>query len=160
MKELDKTDKSILNLLQDRKMCVPRTTKIAHKMQIPTTTLHSRLKNLEKTGVIKGYQAVLDPKKAGAKVTIFAVVKVVYEKVYSDEKVLSDFGSKLAAIPEVLEVHACSGDWDYLIKLKVRDTEEYRSILGNKILPLGGIEKVESAVAYWTFKEETRINVK
>ena len=157
MKELDEKERQLLNLLQKGNLCVPRTTRLAHSLQIPTTTLHSKLKKLESSGVIRGYKAEIDGKKAGKGMIIFAVIKVNYEKTYYSKESMEDLGLRLAKIPEILEVHTCSGDWDYLVKIKVKDQEEYAKIGQDKILPLGGIQKLESYVSYITFKETSEI---
>ncbi|VVB60177.1 putative HTH-type transcriptional regulator [uncultured archaeon] len=159
MKELDEKERQLLNLLQEGTLCVPRITRLAHKLQIPTTTLHSKLKKLENDGVIKGYKAELDGKKIGKSMIVFAVIKVNYEKVYHNKDAMEDFGMRLAKIPEILEVHSCSGDWDYLIKVKIKDADEYAKVAQNKILPLGGIQKLESYVSYVTFKETSEIKL-
>ena len=159
MKEIDEKERELLNMLQQGDMCVPRTTRLAHKLKMPTTTLHSKLKKLEKEGAIRGYRAEIDPKKVGKGLTIFAVIKVVYEKVYHSKESQEDFGSRLAKIPGVVEVHSCSGGWDYLIKLKVKDAEEYAQIAQARILPLGAIEKLESYVAYLTYNETPEIRL-
>lgn len=159
MKELDEKERELLNLLQDGNLCVPRTTQLAHKLKIPTTTLHSKLKKLEQNGIIKGYKAEIDSKKIGKNMIIFAVVKVNYEKVFYSKAAQEDFGSKLAKIPEILEVHSCSGDWDYLIKVKVKDQDEYARVVHDKIFTLIGIQKLESYVSYITFKETSQIKL-
>lgn len=159
MKELDEKERELLNLLQKGDFCVPRATRLAHKLQIPTTTLHSKLKKLEQQGIIRGYKAELDGKKVGKGMVIFAVIKVNYEKTYYSKESMEDLGARLAKIPEILEVHTCSGDWDYLIKVKLRDSDEYADLAQKKILPLGGIQKLESYVSYVTFKETSEIRL-
>lgn len=159
MKELDEKERQLLNLLQEGSLCVPRTTRLAHKLQIPTTTLHSKLKKLENDGIIKGYRADIDGKKVGKGMIIFAVIKVNYEKVYHGKAAMEDFGARLAKIPEILEVHSCSGDWDYLIKVKAKDADEYAKVAQSKILSLGGIQKLESYVSYITFKENSQMKL-
>lgn len=159
MKDIDEKERELLNLLQKGDLCVPRTTRLAHKLQIPITTLHSKLKKFERDGVVKGYRAILDGKKVGKGMIVFAVIKVNYEKTYYSKESMEDLGTRLAKIPEILEVHSCSGDWDYLIKVKVKDSDEYANIAQKKILPLGGIQKLESYVSYITFKETSEIRL-
>jgi Lrp/AsnC family leucine-responsive transcriptional regulator len=153
MVELDKTDRQLLALVQKGDMCKPSTTTLAHRLGLPTTTVHNRLRRLEKDGIVAGYHASVDAKKAGKEMTVFTVVKVIYPQTYSDMKKVAEFGKKLAAIQEVQEVHVCSGDWDYLLKVKAKNSVDYYQIATNKILPLGGIEKLMSYVAYETVKE-------
>ncbi|MDP7282211.1 MAG: Lrp/AsnC ligand binding domain-containing protein, partial [Candidatus Undinarchaeales archaeon] len=62
-------------------------------------------------------------------------------------------------IPEVMEVHSCSADWDYFLKMKVKDTTDYNRVLTEELLPLGGIEKSESVVVYGTYKENLNISL-
>ncbi len=159
MKKINEKERQLLNFLQQGDMCVPRTTRLAHKLQIPTTTVHSKLKKLEKEGIIKSYTAELDTKKLAKSLVIFAVIKVNYEKVYHNKEAMEDFGSRLAKIPEILEVHSCSGDWDYLIKIKAKDAGEYAYLAQKKILPIGGIQKLESYVSYITYKETSNIKL-
>jgi|GEM_PF-1402902 len=157
MKEIDEKERELLNLLQKGDLCVPRTTRIAHALQIPTTTLHSKLKKLEACGIIRGYKVEIDGKKAGKSMIVFAVIKVNYEKTYYSKESMEALGARLAKIPEILEVHSCSGDWDYLVKVKVKDQDEYAKVAQDKILPLGGIQKLESYVSYVVFKESSEI---
>ncbi len=104
-------------------------------------------------------RAEINGKKVEKGFVIFAVIKVNYEKTYYSKESMEDFGARLAKISEILEVHSCSGDWDYLIKVKVKDSDEYAKVAQNKILPLGGIQKLESHVSYITFKETSEIKL-
>ena len=158
--KLDKTDLELLKLVQRGDLCVPRSTRIAHLLKIPTSTVHSKLKFLEGAGYIRKYQAVLNSKKAGNDLTIFAILKVRYGERYTGKAEIRDFGKKLAQIPELLEVHSCSADWDYLLKIKAKDTDEYHTVIQDKILKLGGLEKLESFVVYHTSKEELVVDPK
>jgi len=157
--KIDEFDKKILRLVQRGDLCVPRVTKIAHILGVPVTTLQNRLKKLQETGVIKGFYGFIDGKKVGKSVTFYDVVKVVYAERYKDTKLMTDFGKRLAAVPEVQEVHTCSSDWDYLIKIKVKDVNEYAKVTEDKILPLGGIEKLEGYVVLHTMKETPIIDL-
>ena len=160
MANLDEGDKQVLNLIQKGDFCKPNITKLARALGLPTTTVHSKLKRLEKESFIKGYQGLLDNKKAGIGQVLFIVMKVKYEAAYAGKKELESFGEKLAKIPEVQEVHSCSGDWDYLLKIKAKDADDYYHIGTEHILPLGGIERMESYISYKQFKENPRIILK
>jgi len=149
--------KKILKLLQEGDYCVPKVNAIAKKLKMPATTVQSRVNRMLKEGVLTGCYGQVDPKKVDRKLTIFAVVKVFYPEKYSSEKVIDEFASKLAKIPEIQGVYTCSGDWDYLIKLQVRDTEHYNEVSNKKVLPLGGIEKLKSIIVYESFKDTGKI---
>jgi|ETN02SMinimDraft_4_1059925.scaffolds.fasta_scaffold196047_1 Lrp/AsnC family leucine-responsive transcriptional regulator len=157
--DIDSIDTSLLKLLQKDGYCVPKTTKLAKELNLPAATVHSRIKKLVDKGVIQTFQAVLDGKKAGKSLIVFTILKVVYSDRYSDKKSMLDFAKKLTDIPEVMEVHSCSADWDYFLKMKVKDTTDYNRVLTEELLPLGGIEKSESVVVYGTYKENLNISL-
>ncbi len=154
------SDVELLNLLQRGDMCVPSATKIARAMGVPVSTVHSRIKALQKNGLVKGYQAIVDKKKVNAGMTIFSVVKMKYPSAWPERKGLETKGELFAKIPEVQEVHTCSGDWDYLLKIVVKDQDEYYRVSTEKILPVGDIERSESKVVYNTFKDSSKVLVK
>jgi len=157
MYNIDERDKKILNLIQRGDHCVPRVNRIAKELNIPTATVHSRLKKLKEEGIIKGYRASIDARKVDKNLTVFTILKVNYAQRYSGKTSMLDFAEKLKKIPEVMEIHSCSADWDYLLKLRVRDTEDYNRVLTEGLLPLGGIDKSESVVTYNTYKESNKI---
>lgn len=151
--------KKLLKILQDGEYCVPKINAIARKLKLPPTTVQSRINKLKKDGIIAGYKTTLSAEKLDRKLVIFVVIKVFYQNSYSNKKVINDFAKNLAAIPEVQGVYTCSGDWDYLVKLRVKDTEHYNQVSTDKILPLGGIEKLQSIIVYDNFKDTLDINI-
>jgi len=145
--------------LQKGNVCVPKTSKIARDLNLPTTTVHNRIKRMQKNGVLTGIYGLVAGDKVNRGQIVYAVVKVIYESRYTGKKVMRDFGKKLSAIEEVQEVHICSGDWDYLIKVKAKDAKDYYRVTSTKILPLGGIEKLEGFVVLDTQKETPTIEL-
>lgn len=156
---MDEIDKKILHALQEGAFCAPKVTQIGEALKMPPATVYVRIKKMQEAGIIKDYVAVPDPQKVGKNVTIFVVLKINYDTHYRGSKLFNDFLKGLSKIPEVVEIHVCSGSWDYLLKLRVKDTDDYGQLIMNKILPLGGIEKAESYVTYKTFKESSYINM-
>ena len=69
-------DKKILKVMQEQKLCVPQLTKIAHRVQEPTSTVRDRLLALEEEKVIKGYIPEIDPEKVGQEVLVFVLANV------------------------------------------------------------------------------------
>jgi len=121
MEKMKPIDKKILKLIQEENLCVPRVTKIAHKLGLPTSTVHERLNKMKKFGVIKGYTAILDPEKLdkGFVAFVFGQMKL------GEKSDLEAAAGKLAKIPEVQEVYFIAGEWDYIVKLRVKDKNEY-----------------------------------
>jgi len=114
-------DKKILNLIQEEDLCVPRITRIAHKLKVPTSTVQSRIKKMEKEGIISGYTVLINPDKANKKFVAFIFGQ---GKLGED----SDFNrpiETLRKIEQVQEIYFITGDYDYLIKVRVKDQDEY-----------------------------------
>ena len=152
-------DAELLNLLQRGDMCVPSATKLARALGLPVTTVHSKLKALQEKGLIKGYQAIIDNKKVDKGMIVFNVVKIHYPSAWPERKGLEDKWKLFAKIPEVQGVYTCSGDWDYLLKVVVKDQDEYYRVSTEKILPVGDIERSESKVVYKSFKDSAKVLV-
>ena len=92
--------------------------------------------------------------------TVFNVVKMHYPTSWTGKKGLEHKGELFAKIPEVQGVYTCSGDWDYLLKVVVKDQDEYYRVSTEKILPVGDIERSESKVVYNAFKDSAKVLVK
>ena len=156
---MDDIDREILRLLQEDGFCGPKVTDIAKKLRTTPATISRRLKKLEKERAIKGYSAELDPKQFDEGLTNLVVLKMDYAMGYSNPEKNRLTAEKLASIPEVKEVHICGGDWDYLIKVRVKDADAYYNLSQNVILPMGGVERSESFVAYRTFKDTNKVKL-
>ncbi len=120
--ELDELDKQILNLLQENARM--KNSEIAQRLGKPTSTIYERIKKLEKEGIIKGYKAVIDYEKVGYKIVGF----ILGEPKYTEDLDWVEVGKKLARIPGVQEVYFLTGQDDYLLKLRARDSDDYSRI--------------------------------
>ena len=125
MEKIKPIDKKILELIQDKDLCVPRITKIAHQLQIPTSTVQARIKKLQEINVIKGFTVLVDPEKLDKSYVAFVFGQAKLGKDVDLEKP----AKQLMKIPQVQEVFYITGDYDYLIKLRVKDKEEYFKII-------------------------------
>ena len=160
--ELDDLDKSILNLVQNGDMCVPRINKLAEVLGEPSSTVHSRIKKLEKKGVLTGYEAVVDPKKVGKPLTYFALVKLKYPEDENDFKFDETLGEEIAfSHPLIQEVHAMTGEWELLVKIKAADQDEYYQVAREGIIRTakGRVIKVNGLTVLSTIKEQRKIPV-
>ena len=146
---LDKIDKDILRELQvDAKQ---KTYQLSKKLNIPRTTIHNRIRKLEKEGVIKNYKAIVDPKKLNKKLTVLIGI------VTGLEAGSREVASKLAKIPHVEEVYIISGQFDILVKVRLRDTDELAKLifsLESGLRSLHGITKTESMIVLGTENED------
>jgi Lrp/AsnC family leucine-responsive transcriptional regulator len=150
-KPLDRTDRRILECLQ----ADGRTSNVALAKMVnltPTPCLE-RVKRLERDGYIRGYTALLEPALVEAGLLVF--VEIDLERTSPD--VFREFRREAGKLPEILDCHLVSGNFDYLIKARVSDMTEYRKLLGEKILSLPGVSGSRSYVVMEEVKETTRL---
>jgi Lrp/AsnC family leucine-responsive transcriptional regulator len=153
MKNLTKDDKALLNALQEFGSCTPRTTSLAKKLRMAPSTINTKLRKFEKLGLVKGYTAVLNPEKLERG---FVAFKLGGKKFHKPSD-LEEYGRKLAAIPEIQEVHFVVGEWDYLCKMRVKDEKEYTEVAPKIAVLLDGCKGI---IAPKMFKETHKILVK
>jgi DNA-binding Lrp family transcriptional regulator len=156
--KLDKLDLNILRIIQEN--CKLSAREMASQLDVPITTVYSRIKRMEDSGLIKGYRALLDPKKVGRGATAFILASVAYtDPRRSDIISQREVAEKVSRFPEVQEVHIISGDWDLLIKVRVEDVDMVGSFVVDKLRTVEGIEKTLTCMVFNTLKEETSINL-
>lgn len=118
-------DFDILRLIQEKDLCVPRITKIAHDLQVPTSTVQARLDKMRELGVITGCTVLIDPEQVGC-----GFVAFIFGQAKLGEGIdLERPAKKLAKIPQVQEVFFITGDYDYLVKIRVKDREEHFKVV-------------------------------
>lgn len=139
MYKLDNTDRKILRLLQyDGRMT---TKELANKLHLTNTPVYERVKKLEKSGVIKKYMAVLDPEKLGKSMIVF--LNVTLTKHTKD--VVEKFKESALALPEVMEFHYISGNFDSHLKIMVKDMDEFKTFIEEKLSSLEHVVKFQSS---------------
>ena len=143
----DKIDMAILRvlLLDSRKTL----QEIGNEVGLSPTSCWTRIKKLEAQGVIKRYTIDVDPAKLGYHDSV--IVQVTLES-HTDET-LYDFGRVLATIPEIQEAYLVSGDYDYYIRIAVRDTRDYERLLREKLYKIPGIRHSKSHFVLRVLKE-------
>lgn len=151
----ERRDRVILGSLQ--KNCKRSLREIARELHAPISTVHEKIKRYERDGVVKAYRAVLDDRKLGFAVTGFILISINYalpEKV-SQRKI----AEQIAALPNILEVHIITGDWDLLVKAKARSVQELGKFVIERLRAIPGVAKTLSVIVYETVKEETALEL-
>lgn len=134
----DKTDKKLLELLQNDSK---QTNKeLSHKLGLSVTAVYERIKKLEKEGFIEGYTAVINKQKINRNFVAFCHVKLVQ---HSQEFVFS-FEREVNNLDEVLECYHLSGDYDYLLKVIVKDMVAFREFMVKKLTKINHIGSTHS----------------
>ena len=145
----DKTDLAILRvLLTDSRRTL---NDIGAEVGLSPTTCWTRIKRLESEGVIQRYVIQIDRGKLGYQDSV--IVQLTLES-HSDET-LYEFGKVLSAIPEVVEAYLVSGDYDYYIRIAVRDTRDYERLLREKLYKIPGIRHSKSHFVLRVLKEKS-----
>ena len=134
---LSKKDIKILDIL--KRDCKLSTREISEKTGIPITTIHNRIKKLEKDGVIKYYKAVIDNKKIGRDVLAFIQLSTNYR---NQEEV----AKKISNMPEVEECYILTGTTDVLIKVATTDVDQVNNLIINGIRNIKGVQKTLTSI--------------
>jgi DNA-binding Lrp family transcriptional regulator len=137
---MDAIDRKILAELQvEGRLTV---TELAERVRLSPAPCHRRLRELERTGAIKGYRAVVDPAAVG--LGFEAIVSVTMSR--EDAATIKEFETALAQIPEVRHSERLFGDPDYLMRVAVPDLERYVSIRDEKLATLPGVGRITSTI--------------
>lgn len=140
MHKLDETDLRILRAMQtDGRLTV---TEIAERAGLSQSPCSRRIAILEREGLIRGKQTLLDAKLLGYGTLIIVRIKLHAH----DTKTLDGFKKAVRDIPEIQTALLILGDFDYYLRIMVRDIEHYQKLLQKKLVNLPGIREMQSSV--------------
>ena len=151
--KLDALDLSILKLLQKNSKLTNKA--LSTHLSLSVTAVYERIKKLEKTGIIKGYVALLSKEKLEQSFVAFCHVKLIQ---HTQDNV-KQFEKEVIKIDEVLECYHLSGDYDYLLKVHVKDMESYRNFMIEKLTNLNHIRSTHSMFMINEVKHTTALNI-
>jgi Lrp/AsnC family leucine-responsive transcriptional regulator len=144
---LRKYDLAILAVLRDHARASMQ--EISARVGLSTTPCWNRIKKMEAEGVIQGYTVRVDPAAVGYHESV--IVQLTLEN--HTEEILAEFGRRLEEIPEVLEAYLVSGDYDYYIRIAVKDTRDYERLLRESLYRIPGIRQSKSSFVLRTLKD-------
>jgi len=147
VRELDKIDRKILAILQqDARISI---TDLAEQVGLSVTPCGERVKRLEKEGVILGYHARLDPHMLELSLLVFVEIKLAAKS----GAIFEQFKREVVKLPNVLDCHLVSGEFDYLVKARIPKMADYRRLLGDILLTLPGAQESKSYIVMEEVKE-------
>jgi len=129
--------------------CTPQIARIAKKLKEPSTTIHYNIKKLEKEGAIKTYKAVFDYKKIDEGFCVFVLINISPDEYGNPENI----GKELAKHPQVESVDICTGNWEMILKVRVKDQDAYYNLVKN-VISRKGINKIVSLTSLKQLKTE------
>lgn len=145
----DSIDKKLLFLLQNDSK---KTNKeLSLLLNLSVTAVYERIKKLEREGVILRYVALVDHTKIDKGFVVFCHLKLIQHT----REFLTRFESEVIRLPEVVECHHVSGDYDYILKVMVKDMEAYREFLVTKLTTLQHIGSTHSTFMISEVKSTT-----
>ena len=154
MVKLDEIDIKLLNFLQkDGKV---NTKELCQMLNLSKTPVYERIHRLEKEGVITGYSAQINPKKVGFNLVVFCNVSLA---VHDDEHI-ARFRSDINKIDEILECYSTGGFYDILLKVVLKDLEEYNTFIFEKLTKVHGISKIQSSIVLSEMKHKTTLDIR
>jgi len=137
---VDAIDRKILAVLQqDGRLTL---TELAGRVGLSVSPCHRRLRELERTGAIRGYRAVVAAESLGLRFEALVFVSMRQ----SDSDTITSFEERVAAIPEVVDAQRLFGDPDYLLRIMTADLAAYQRLQDDHLLTLPGVLRMTSTL--------------
>jgi DNA-binding Lrp family transcriptional regulator len=151
--ELDAVDIAILQELQiDGRLS---NVELARRINLSPPATHTRLKRLEEQGYIRRFVALLDQEKVGFDMTCFISVSLQLHQVEE----LEGFRAIINDMPEVLECFHVTGEFDYLLKVIIRNRQDLQYFVVNKLTPIPGVARIHTSLVLTEVKSTTALPI-
>jgi Lrp/AsnC family leucine-responsive transcriptional regulator len=145
---MDRIDRNIIATLQRQGRMT--NVELARMNDLAPSSMLERVRRLEEKAVIKGYHAMLDPKKLGYQVE--AMVMVTLDRHQASP--IDAFESGVQDVPEVKACYHLTGRYDYVLHVAVRDIDHLGDLVKHRLGAIGGVEKQETFLILTTVKED------
>lgn len=152
MGKIDEIDIRILRILQNDSTV--SIAEISERVALSQNACWRRIKQLERDGIIKERVAILDARSLHVGQTVFVAI----QKPQHSEDGIKKLAEGIQKIPEVQEFHRLSGNIDYLLKMRVKDVEDYDRVYKNLVKVLD-LNDVSSFFVMETLKSTTALNI-
>ena len=146
---IDEVDRKILRLLQDNARI--SNAKIARHVNLAPSAVLKRIRRLEDEKVIMGYETRINRHKVGLGMSSFVLIST------GEKPGTLEIGKKIAALPEVQDVHFTAGDFYYFAKVKTRDASDHNEFV--KKLGEIGVRDCRTTLILNTLKESLKLNI-
>ncbi len=144
---MDRLDYRILSILQkDGQIPMNR---LSEQVGLSLSACHRRVKLMEASGAIANYAAVIDRRSVGLELQVFIEVKLTSH--YKEDQ--TAFEDKIKAMPDVLECHLISGEFDYLMRVAVRSPSDYEDFYRNRLSQIPSVAQVKTLLSLSALKE-------
>ena len=143
---LDDVDKAALRLLQkDGRLT---NVELSRNINLSAPATHARLRRLESEGYIRHYAAIIDREKAGYDLLCFIHISLQMHQIEQVER----FRELTRQMPEVLECHHITGEYDYLLKVVLRNRKDLERFVVDKLTPIPGMARIHTSIVFTEVK--------
>ncbi|RDX35626.1 Lrp/AsnC family transcriptional regulator [Kangiella sp. HD9-110m-PIT-SAG07] len=149
--KLDALDKKILNVLQMEGRL--SNAELAKRVNLSPPAVHARVKRLEQEGIIHHYAALVDRHRIGFDSLCFVEFSL---QLHSNEQIQTILAT-VNSWSEVLECHNVTGEYDYLLKVAVENTQALERFISQKMIPLSGVARIHTSMVLKEVKTTTAI---
>lgn len=153
MELFDDLDREILAVVQTDGRIT--NVDLAKAVNLSPPAVHTRLRRLEAHGVVQGYAGLLDREKLGYDMLCFVSVKLQRHHT----ETVTAFRAAIQAMPEVLECHHVTGEYDYLLKVVIKNRADLEQFVVHRLTPVSGIANIHTSLALSEIKSTTAIPV-
>jgi DNA-binding Lrp family transcriptional regulator len=151
---LDDLDRKILRELQEDARI--SNAELARRVNLSPPATHTRVRRLEENHFIRQYATMVDRVQAGYDMLCFISVSLQLHEI--DQ--VTGFHNAIQAMPEVLECHHVTGDYDYLLKVVAHNTNNLEDFLVNQLTPIPGVARIHTRLVLREVKSSTNIPLK
>lgn len=148
---LDDKDIEILTILQSDGRIT--NAELAKRVGLSAPSALQRVRGLERSGLIRGYVALLDHERLGLRTMVLAKISLSLHQ----DRPIEQFRKAVSSIPEIVECYHVSGEHDFLLKILVRDIRAYEALLREQLSKIKAIQKIESSFVLAVPKHTTQI---
>lgn len=128
---------------------------LAKAVKLSPPTVLQRVRALEKAGLIKAYTAILDAERLGLKVTALCMISLALHQ----EQPIERFRKAVMGLDEVMECYHVSGDFDFLLKILVKDIRAYEQFVREKLSKIKGVGHIRTSFVLGTNKWKTQLPI-
>ena len=128
---------------------------LARRLNLSPPAVHARVRRLEEQGYIHGYVALLDRERLGFDMLCFIQISLQLHQIEQ----VNHFRTTIQQIPAVLECHHVTGEYDYLLKIAVRNRQELERLVMEKLTPIPGVARIHTSLVFSEIKTSTALPI-
>lgn len=148
---LDETDRAILQILQVEGDI--SNAALARRVHLSPPATHARVRRLEEQGYIRQYAALLDREKLGLDLLCFIQISMQVHHLAQQDPLRE----AIQELPEVLECHHLTGEYDYLLKVVVRNRQELERLVVGRLTTMPGVARIHTSLVFTEIKATTAL---